>query len=66
MHRLFGRKSQPPDVDKTDDDDAWRDEIDYRLAMTAARLADLHQREAYYRRFRDEYEARRRRIDPRE
>lgn len=48
------------------DDAAWRDAIDHRLAMTAARLRDLHQREAYYRRYRDEYEARRRRIGPNE
>lgn len=66
MRRLFGRKRQPPDEEAMNDDAAWRDAIDHRLAMTAARLRDLHQREAYYRRYRDEYEARRRRIGPNE
>jgi hypothetical protein len=43
--------------------EAVKDDIDLRLSETAARLAKVRRREAEYRRFRDEYEARRPRSD---
>jgi hypothetical protein len=53
---LLRRLTRPPGPRAAD---PAKDELDARLAATAARLADVRRREIEYRRFRDEFRARR-------